>query len=50
MFAGVRTGLLIYRFTEAKAIPKICAEIAGSAPKELTFQVRPKLRGQQHPH
>jgi FAD/FMN-containing dehydrogenase len=36
---SVRTGLLIYRFTEAKAILDSCAEIAASAPEELTFQV-----------
>jgi FAD/FMN-containing dehydrogenase len=36
---SVRTGLLIYPFTEAKAILDSCAEIAASAPEELTFQV-----------
>ena len=36
---SVRTGLLIYPFTEARAILDRCAEIAGSAPEELTFQV-----------
>jgi FAD/FMN-containing dehydrogenase len=36
---SVRTGLLIYPFTEAKAILNGCAEIAASAPEELTFQV-----------
>ena len=36
---SVRTGLLIYPFTEAKAILNSCAEIAASAPEELTFQV-----------
>jgi FAD/FMN-containing dehydrogenase len=37
--SSVRTGLLIYPFTEAKAILNGCAEIAASAPEELTFQV-----------
>jgi FAD/FMN-containing dehydrogenase len=36
---SVRTGLLIYPFTEAKAILNSCAEIATSAPEELSFQV-----------
>jgi hypothetical protein len=36
---SVRTGLLIYPFTEAKAILNSCAEIAASAPEALTFQV-----------
>jgi FAD/FMN-containing dehydrogenase len=37
--AGVRTGLLVYPFTEAKAILNSCADIATSAPEELSFQV-----------
>ena len=36
---SVRTGLIVYPFTEAKAILNSCAEIAASAPEELTFQV-----------
>ena len=36
---SVRSGLLIYPFTEAKAILDSCAEIAASASEELTFQV-----------
>ena len=36
---SVRTGLLVYPFTEAKAILSSCAEIAASAPEESTFQV-----------
>jgi hypothetical protein len=36
---SVRSGLLIYPFTEAKAILDSCAEIAATASEELTFQV-----------
>jgi hypothetical protein len=36
---SVRSGLLIYPFTEAKAILDSCADIAASASEELTFQV-----------
>jgi hypothetical protein len=36
---SVRSGLLIYPFTEAKAILDNCAEIAASASEELTFQI-----------
>jgi FAD/FMN-containing dehydrogenase len=36
---SVRSGLLIYPFTDAKAILGSCAEIAASASEELTFQV-----------
>ena len=36
---SVRTGLLIYPFTEAKAILNRCAEIAASASEDMTFQV-----------
>jgi FAD/FMN-containing dehydrogenase len=35
---SVRTGLLIYPFTEAKAILNSCADIATSAPEELCFK------------
>jgi len=36
---SVRSGLLIYPFTEAKAILDSCAQIAATASEELTFQV-----------
>ena len=36
---SVRSGMLIYPFTEAKAVLEGCAEIARSAPEELTSQV-----------
>jgi hypothetical protein len=36
---SVRSGLLIYPFSEAKAILDSCAEIAATASEELTFQV-----------
>jgi len=35
----VRSGLLIYPFTEAKVILDNCAEIAASASEDLTFQI-----------
>jgi hypothetical protein len=37
--SSVRSGMLIYPFTEAKAVLEGCAEIARSAPEELTSQV-----------
>jgi FAD/FMN-containing dehydrogenase len=37
---SVHSGLLIYPFTQAKAILDGCAEIAASASEELTFQLR----------
>ena len=36
---SVRSGMLIYPFTEAKAVLEGCAAIARSAPEELTAQV-----------
>ena len=36
---SVRTGMLIYPFSEARAVLGWCAEIAASAPADLTFQV-----------
>jgi FAD/FMN-containing dehydrogenase len=36
---SVRSGMLIYPFAEAKAVLEGCAEIAMSAPEELTSQV-----------
>ncbi len=36
---SVRAGMLLYPFAEAKAVLKACAEIASSAPQDLTFQV-----------
>jgi FAD/FMN-containing dehydrogenase len=36
---SVRSGMLIYRFSEARAVLNRCAEIAAFAPDELTFQV-----------
>jgi FAD/FMN-containing dehydrogenase len=36
---SVRSGLLIYPFSEAKALFECCADIANSAPDELTVQV-----------
>jgi FAD/FMN-containing dehydrogenase len=36
---SVRSGLLLYPFTEAKSVLQSCAEIAASAPNELTAQV-----------
>jgi FAD/FMN-containing dehydrogenase len=39
VLTSVRSGLLIYPFTEAKAILDNCVEIAASASDELTFQV-----------
>jgi FAD/FMN-containing dehydrogenase len=36
---SVRSGMLIYPFAEAKAVLEGCAEIARSAPEELTSQV-----------
>jgi FAD/FMN-containing dehydrogenase len=36
---SVRSGMLIYPFAEAKAVLEGCAEIARSAPQELTSQV-----------
>jgi FAD/FMN-containing dehydrogenase len=36
---SVRSGLLFYPFTEAKSILQGCAEIAASAPDELTAQI-----------
>ncbi len=36
---SVHSGLLIYPFAEAKAVMERCAEIAASAPEELTVQV-----------
>ncbi len=36
---SVRSGMLIYPFTEAGAVLGHCAEIASSAPEELTVQV-----------
>jgi hypothetical protein len=36
---SVRSGMLICPFAEAKAVLEGCAEIAGSAPEELTSQV-----------
>jgi FAD/FMN-containing dehydrogenase len=37
--SSVRSGLLLFPFTEAKAVLEGCAEIAASAPKELTVQL-----------
>jgi FAD/FMN-containing dehydrogenase len=36
---SVRSGMLIYPFSEARAVLNRCVEIAPSAPEELTFQV-----------
>ncbi len=36
---GVRSGTLIYPFSEAKEVLRRCADIAASAPDDLTFQV-----------
>jgi FAD/FMN-containing dehydrogenase len=36
---SVRSGMLIYPFSEARAVLGRCANIAASAPEELTFQV-----------
>jgi FAD/FMN-containing dehydrogenase len=36
---SVRSGLLIFPFSEAKAVFERCADIANSAPNELTIQV-----------
>jgi hypothetical protein len=36
---SVRSGMLLYPFSEAKAILERCAEIAASAPEDLTVQV-----------
>jgi len=36
---SVRSGMLIYPFTEAHTVLRGCAEVASSAPEELTFQV-----------
>ena len=36
---SVRSGMLIYPFTEARTVLRGCAEVASSTPEELTFQV-----------
>ena len=36
---SVRSGMLIYPLSEARAVLNRCAEIAPSAPEELTFQI-----------
>jgi FAD/FMN-containing dehydrogenase len=36
---SVRSGMLIYPFSEAKAVLERCADIAASAPEELTVQL-----------
>jgi FAD/FMN-containing dehydrogenase len=35
---GVRTGLLVYPFSEAKAVLRRCADIAASSPEDLTVE------------
>jgi FAD/FMN-containing dehydrogenase len=37
--ASVRSGMLVYPFAEAKMLLEGCAEIAASAPEDLTFQI-----------
>jgi FAD binding domain/Berberine and berberine like len=37
--ASVRSGMLLFPFTEAKAVLERCADIAASAPEELTAQL-----------
>ena len=36
---GVRTGMLVYPFREAGAVLRRCADVAASAPAELTMQL-----------
>jgi FAD/FMN-containing dehydrogenase len=36
---SVRSGMLIYPFSEAKAVLERCADIAASTPEDLTFQL-----------
>jgi FAD/FMN-containing dehydrogenase len=36
---SVRTGLLVYPFSEAKAVLRRCADIAASSPEDLTVEV-----------
>jgi FAD/FMN-containing dehydrogenase len=36
---SVRSGMLIYPFSEAKAVLERCADIAASLPEDLTFQL-----------
>jgi len=37
--ASVRSGVLVYPFCEARAVPERCADIAAAAPRELTVQI-----------
>jgi len=37
--ASVRTGMLVYPFSEAKAVLRRCADIAASSPEDLTVQI-----------
>ena len=36
---SVRSGMLVYPFSEAKAVLERCADVAASAPEELTVQI-----------
>ena len=37
--ASVRTGMLVYPFSEAKVVLRRCADIAASSPEDLTVQI-----------